>query len=162
MHKLLSDKTYMIRKISRYTIPIMACLIIEYMAFQMKQDNSEVWFYLLNEPEFITPQSVFTAGWTIAFCITGIVMSIMIRQSRQYEIILCCTTITLTLIWFLVFMQLNMETAGLVIALLNNCISAYLTYRIWKKSRIASYLMIVNILWLTFGTYINIGIVLSK
>lgn len=152
----------MIRKISKHTLPILICLIIEFFAFQMKKDNSDVWFYLLKEPSFITPKTIFTIGWTTTFCILGIIISMLSKRGMKHEVRLCCTTIALTLLWFLIFMNLKQETAGLIIALLNDIVASYLIYRTWWNAHTTSCLMIVNMIWLMFGTYINIGIVLSK
>ncbi|OGY18490.1 MAG: hypothetical protein A2900_03485 [Candidatus Chisholmbacteria bacterium RIFCSPLOWO2_01_FULL_50_28] len=120
------------------------------------------WYASLNKPSFNPPAWVFAPVWTILFAMMAIASFLVWKKQKKMKIPLQLYGIQLFLnfLWSFLFFGLRRpDLALLEIALL--WIVIQLTLRaFYAVDKLASYLLVPYILWVSFAAFINFSIVL--
>ncbi|MBI2103676.1 tryptophan-rich sensory protein [Candidatus Woesebacteria bacterium] len=114
------------------------------------------WYAQLTKPSFSPPNWLFGPVWTILYILMGI--SLYLVWKKYLKLFLLHLIINAA--WSVVFFGLHdLGLALLVIGFLW-AIIAYMILKFYKVSKIASYLLIPYILWVSFATILNLSLYL--
>lgn len=121
------------------------------------------WYVTLNKPFFSPPNWVFAPVWTTLYILMGIALYLIWTskiQLRQHVLNLFFIQLGLNVLWSLIFFGWHNPLLALVdiIAL---WIAIVLTIKyFYPVSRLAAYLLIPYLLWVSFASILNLSIIL--
>ena len=123
------------------------------------------WYAMLNKPSFSPPNWIFAPVWTLLYILMGLAVAIVWQKGLQNNqvrtaIVIFLLQLILNMIWPVLFFGLHSPLYGLVDILF---LWAMILVTIAQFSRIsitAAALLIPYILWVTFATGLNLGILL--
>ena len=130
----------------------------------------DTWYQTLEKPALNPPAWVFGPVWTTLFVLMGIALFLIwqnysqmlentsMKYAARWAIILFFVQLILNVCWSVVFfgMQNPGGALGVIIALWLAILATIVAFR--KLSRVAAWLLVPYILWVTFATYLNYSI----
>lgn len=124
--------------------------------------NIPTWYAGLKKPFFNPPNWLFGPVWTLLYILMGISIYLIwttpYRRSKRPAYIWFGVQLVLNALWSLVFFGMHAPEAGGVVILLL-LISIAMTMRtFWPISKMAAYLLIPYILWVSFAILLNSSI----
>lgn len=105
-----------------------------------------------------TPKWLFMVMWTIIYILTGI--STYRIDSKGYSNKIFYISLVLNLLWLPIFFVIRNNAFSFIYTLGFLIYIAYNTYKYYKLDNIAGYLMLPYFLWMIFGTYLTLGILI--
>lgn len=116
------------------------------------------WYALLNKPSFSPPNWVFAPVWTILYTLIGISLYIIWTKSKKGVPTIFWLHLLLNAVWSPIFFGLkNLGLAFFVIVLM--VMSLVIVIKRFKAiDKIAGYLLIPYLLWISFATILNLSI----
>lgn len=121
------------------------------------------WYAALNKPEINPPNWLFGPVWTALYLLMGIAAFLVWKkgfENREVKIALTIFGLQLILnfFWTIIFFGLKNPLAAFIeiivlwIAIMFNIVYFY------KVSKIAAYLLVPYLLWVSFASYLNFSI----
>ncbi len=151
------------KKIVNIGIAVAICLLIGFLSSFATQSSVNDWYTTLNKPSFNPPNTIFAPVWTILYVLMGISAGIV--WSKGFHHVWVKTALyhfgfqlLLNALWSIVFFGLKSPFWALlvILALLTLII---LTMKWFKVvSKLAAYLLIPYLLWVSFATILNYNI----
>ncbi len=159
----MREKKRLLRFIISVSIPLLAGFIGSFFT----TPNIEPWYDLLNKPPLTPPGSLIGIVWTILYILIGIALFMVwekrekrkgLNEDKKKAFWIFGIQITLNSMWSMFFFGLRNSWLGLMIIiplLITIIINIIFFYKIDKK---AAYLMVPYLIWVSFATYLNIGL----
>lgn len=124
--------------------------------------NIPTWYAAIDKPPLLPPNYVFGPVWTMLYIAIGVALYLVwisrSKRSKKYAYIAFAVQLVLNTLWSLVFFGLHMPWGGVIIILLLLTAIAWTMYEFWRHSRWAAYLLVPYILWVSFATYLTVGV----
>jgi tryptophan-rich sensory protein len=122
------------------------------------------WYAGLAKPAFSPPNWLFAPVWIVLFALIGLAIYLILlhkkSQSRDQAITFFVVQLVLNVLWSAIFFGLHLPLLAFVEILLLWIAILYTAISFYKLSRLASYLLIPYILWVTFAAILNFSIAL--
>jgi translocator protein len=142
---------------------VLVCLAVGFAGSFFTNSSIGSWYVTLKKPFFNPPSWIFAPVWTMLYVLMGVSAFIIWRKGLDKErvrhaLFAFIVQLTLNALWSPVFFGMKSTLAGLgVIIFLWMAISTtiFLFYRI---SKLASFLLLPYILWVSFATVLNAAI----
>lgn len=140
---------------------VATCLVIGYFSGIVTQSSITTWYPTIEKPSFNPPNWIFAPVWTALYIMMGIAAGLVwnLIESKREEVrsalIFFAIQLALNSLWsFLFFGLKNPLLAFIEIILL--WLMIYETYNKFNKlNKIAGYLFIPYLLWVSFATILN-------
>ncbi len=116
-------------------------------------------YSLVEKPPFSPPKLAFPIAWSILYLLIGISYYLYRKNNNDKQTIkIYYIGLFFNALWSIIFFVLKLRLTSIfwIIALLLLTIVLFINYK--KQNKISAYLLIPYILWLTYATYINIGV----
>ena len=143
---------------------IVTCLGVGYFSGIVTRSSVTTWFPTLVKPSFNPPDWVFAPVWSFLYIIMGIAAGLVWsridfeREAVRKALLFFVIQLALNAGWSLIFFGLKNPFLALVEIVLLWLI-IYETYTLFVKiDKIAGYLFIPYLLWVSFATVLNAGI----
>lgn len=122
-------------------------------------NSVNTWYVNLNKPFFNPPSWIFAPVWTILYLLMGVSLY-LVWGTKKVNLKWFWIQLALNSLWSIIFFGFkNPMFAFVEIILLWLAIT--LTIRnFWKYNKIASWLLLPYLLWVTFASILNLSIVL--
>ena len=151
-------------KITRILTVVVTCLAIGYFSGIVTRSSIETWYPTLVKPSFNPPNWVFAPVWSMLYIMMGLAAGLVWdriefeKEVVRKALILFAFQLALNALWsYLFFGLMNPMLAGLEVIIL--WLVIYETYIQFSKiNRVAGYLMIPYLLWVSFATVLNASI----
>jgi benzodiazapine receptor len=151
-------------KFTKILIFVATCLAVNYLSGTVTRSSVTTWFPTLIKPSFNPPAWVFAPVWSFLYIIMGVAAGRVWshidfkREEVRNALIFFIIQLTLNAAWSLVFFGLKNPLLALIeIVLL--WLMIYETYiKFAKIDKIAGYLFIPYLLWVSFATVLNASI----
>jgi benzodiazapine receptor len=151
-------------KFTKILIFVATCLAVGYLSGTVTRSSVTTWFPTLIKPSFNPPAWVFAPVWSFLYIIMGVAAGRVWshidfkREEVRNALIFFIIQLTLNAAWSLVFFGLKNPLLALIeIVLL--WLMIYETYiKFAKIDKIAGYLFIPYLLWVSFATVLNASI----
>jgi tryptophan-rich sensory protein len=151
-------------KIYKILVMVATCLVIGYFSGMVTRSAITTWYPTLVKPSFNPPNWIFAPVWTILYIMMGVAAGLVWdRIGQQKEVvkkalIFFAIQLALNALWsFLFFGLKNPMLSGLEIVIL--WLMIYETYsKFIKINKIAGYLLVPYILWVSFAGVLNANI----
>lgn len=116
----------------------------------------------MEKPPLSPPAWVFSVAWTILYLLMGlasyyILISETDNRSKAMSLIIYGLQLIMNFMWSIVFFNMEAYLAAFVWLIIMWIIVIICAFRFFAINRVAAYLMIPYILWLTFAAYLNMG-----
>lgn len=140
---------------------VATCLVIGYFSGIVTQSSITTWYPTIEKPSFNPPNWIFAPVWTALYVMMGIAAGLVWnlieikREEVRSALIFFAIQLALNSLWsFLFFGLKNPLLAFIEIIIL--WLMIYETYNKFNKlNKIAGYLFIPYILWVSFATILN-------
>lgn len=116
-------------------------------------------YSLVEKPPFSPPKLAFPIAWSILYLLISISYYLYRKNNNDKQTIkIYYIGLFFNALWSIIFFVLKLRLTSIfwIIALLLLTIVLFINYK--KQNKISAYLLIPYILWLTYATYINIGV----
>ena len=121
------------------------------------------WYQYLNKPFWTPPDYVFAPVWTVLYLCMGVAAFLVWQQrhpQRVFALKVFFVHLIVNALWSIVFFGLHAPGIGLLIILILWGMIAWLIALFRTQSITAAWLMAPYLLWVTYATTLNLGIIL--
>jgi translocator protein len=159
----------MFDKITKLILSIGVCLAAGFIGSIFTTSAIPAWYATLDKPVFSPPNWIFAPVWTTLYILMGI--SIYLVQSSKLKVqsektkvknavLIFWIQLFLNVVWSIIFFGLQNPTFALFeIIVLWGAIFLTIKY-FYPISKLAAYLLIPYLIWVTFASILNLSIVL--
>ena len=152
------------KEIGKLAIAIMIPLIVGGISALLTKDNM-VMFNQINKPPLSPPSWLFPIAWTILYILMGIASyliykskNIFFYEERDKALILYIVQLVFNFLWSIIFFNLKQYVFAFVWLLFLWLFIVLLIINAKKVNKIAFYLLIPYLIWVTFAGYLNLMI----
>ena len=153
-----------IKKIGGIIVAILIPLLVGGLSTLLTMDGMDN-FKRLNQPFLAPPSYLFPIVWTILYILMGIASYLIYKnknifnyEGKERSLLLYIIQLILNFFWSIIFFNMNKFFFAFIWLVLLWVVVFFLIINAKKVNKIASYLLIPYILWLTFAGYLNIMI----
>jgi benzodiazapine receptor len=114
------------------------------------------WYAGLTKPSFSPPNWVFGPVWTALYILMGISLYLVWKKYLKLFLV----HLTLNALWSIVFFGLHDTGLALLVIGILWTIIVYMIIKFYKVSKLASYLLVPYILWVSFALLLNLSLFL--
>ena len=148
-------------KITRILTVVVTCLVIGYFSGMVTRSAIVTWYPTLVKPSFNPPNWIFAPVWSMLYIMMGVAAGLVWNRIEfekdlvKKALILFAIQLALNALWSYLFFGLkNPMLAGIEIVLL--WLMIFETYsKFVKINKIAGYLFIPYLLWVSFAMVLN-------
>ena len=121
------------------------------------------WYTTLNKPSFNPPNWIFGPVWTTLYILMGISLYLIWQKGLKKEFIknsfiLFIVNLILNSFWSIAFFGLENPGLAFLVIIVLWIVILTLILRFYKINKLASYLLIPYILWVSFASVLNFSI----
>jgi benzodiazapine receptor len=149
----------------KLTISILIPLIVGFTSSLFTMNSIPTWYQTLVKPSLNPPNWIFAPVWTLLYILIGVSLYLVWKKGFKNKkvrigIYLFSVQLILNFLWTFLFFGLrfpsiaSMEIVALWIFILLTIIKFY------KVSKIAAYMLIPYILWVSFASYLSFSVFL--
>jgi tryptophan-rich sensory protein len=149
--------------LSRLLGAILSCELVGILATPFTISAIPTWYASLHKPFFSPPNWIFGPVWTILYALMGVSVYLILMQTgkkirKTQALRLFTIQLLLNFLWSLLFFGLHSPILGLV-DIIAMWIFIVLTIKtFYAISRVAGYLLIPYLLWVSFALLLNASI----
>ncbi len=116
----------------------------------------------LAKPPFAPPKILFPIAWSIIYLLLGISYYVLNKKQdvTSSERKIYYTQLIVNYLWSFIFFVFKLRFLALLWIILLDVLVYYLILIFYNKNKLSSYLNIPYALWITFATYLTLGIFL--
>ena len=114
----------------------------------------------LDKPPLAPPSIVFPIVWTILFILMGISAYLIYNSNSEHKqkaLLIYGIQLLVNFIWPILFFVLNYRLIALFIIIILLILIIIMIIKFYKINKLAAYLQIPYLLWVSFATYLNLG-----
>ena len=140
---------------------ILISLLAGFIGSFFTMDQIGSWYATLNRPSWTPPNSVFGPVWTMLYILMGTAAYLVSRSKRlgkTFVLWLFFAHLAVNTLWSIVFFALHEVLLALFIIALLWVLIVILMRLYWRHSRMATYLMVPYLLWVSYASTLNLGI----
>ena len=152
-------------KIIPLMVSIGVCFLAATVGSVFTTGSIDTWYVTLNKPFFNPPNWIFGPVWTMLYLMMGISLYAFWNKKtnateKRQGISLFFVQLAINVLWSILFFGLKSPIAALV-GIIILWFAIYLTIRNFLKvSKLAGWLLIPYLAWVSFATVLNLSIVL--
>ncbi|QYJ68655.1 TspO/MBR family protein [Flavobacterium litorale] len=151
-------------KILKIVIMVVTCLAVGYLSGEVTRESVTTWYTTIEKPFFNPPNWLFAPVWGMLYVFMGVAAGLVwARIDYQKELVKKGLTffaiqLGLNALWSYLFFGLHNPLLALI-ELVLLWLMIYETYYLFKKvNKIAGYLFIPYLAWVTFAGVLNAAI----
>ncbi len=151
-------------KITRILTVVVTCLVVGYFSGMVTRSAIITWYPTLVKPSFNPPNWIFAPVWSMLYVMMGVAAGLVWnridfdKENVKKALTFFAIQLALNAMWSYLFFGLkNPMLAGVEVVLL--WLMIFETYsKFLKINKIAGYLFIPYLLWVSFASVLNISI----
>lgn len=144
---------------------VITCELVGFLGTPFTISAIPTWYVTLNKPFFAPPNWIFGPVWTVLYCMMGVAFYLIWKlgwQKKKTRVAgrLFLAQLLLNFIWTPIFFGLRAPILALVVIVAMWMLIVMTMKRFYPLSRLAFYLLVPYLLWVSFATLLNAAIVL--
>jgi tryptophan-rich sensory protein len=153
-------------KYIKLLISVIICQLAGVIGSIFTASSVKTWYVMLNKPSFNPPNWLFGPVWISLYFLMGISLFLVwylpsaSPNERSRAIILFGIQLVLNSFWSIAFFGLKSPLLGLIVIVLLWVMILLTILRFFNISKIAGWLLIPYILWVTFASILNFSLFL--
>lgn len=150
-------------KIIKLIVSVAVCELAGVVGALFTTSKIPTWYAALNKPSFNPPNWLFGPVWTLLYLLMGVAAYVIWQQGFDHSSVkralaIFLVQLMLNVLWSFIFFGLESLLGGLVVIILLWG-AIFLTISLFlRQSRMAGWLLIPYIAWVTFATVLNAAI----
>lgn len=151
-------------KYLKIAIFVATCLAVGFLSGQATQSSVNTWFPTLIKPSFNPPPWVFAPVWSLLYVLMGVAAGLVWnridfeREAVRKALIFFAVQLALNALWSILFFGLKNPLLALIEVVLLWLMIYETFYKFSKIDKVAGYLFIPYLLWVSFATVLNASI----
>jgi len=150
--------------LSKLIVSIIGCELVGIAGSVFTVSAIPAWYASLNKPSFAPPNWVFGPAWTLLYFLMGMSFYLIWRQGWKKEKVKTAgkyffVQLGLNFIWSPIFFGLRAPLLGLIVIVAMWALIVMTMKKFYPLSRLAFYLLVPYLLWVSFATILNAAIV---
>ncbi|HAV11346.1 MAG TPA: TspO protein [Candidatus Moranbacteria bacterium] len=126
-------------------------------------DSVSVWYPTLEKPFFSPPNWIFGSVWISLYTLMGISFYIIWqrgieRREVRFAMSLFLFHLALNALWSIFFFGFQSPLLAFVEIVILWAVIVWMIFKFWKISRLAAYLLLPYIVWVSFAAILNFSI----
>jgi translocator protein len=149
------------QRITRISTMVVTCLVIGYFSGLVSEEGIKTWYPDLIKPVYNPPNWIFAPVWSLLYTMMGVAGGLVWnrmefeKEAVRKALLFFAIQLGLNAIWSYLFFGLKNPLIALVEIILL-WLMIYETYLHFKKiDKIAGYLMLPYLAWVTFAVVLN-------
>ncbi len=143
---------------------IIGCELVGILGTPFTASAIPTWYAALNKPVFAPPNWLFGPAWTLLYFLMGVAFYLIWKQGWKTKRTRIARNIFLiqlglNFIWSPIFFGLRAPLLGLIIILALWIMIVVTIKKFYPLSKLAAYLLVPYLIWVSFATLLNAGIV---
>lgn len=142
---------------------VLLCEAVGLIAGWATQTSVFTWYPTLTKPTFTPPNWLFGPVWGVLYALMGIAAFLVWERSTedragQVALVLFGIQLVLNGAWPFAFFGARSPALGLVVIVLLWGVLAWTVERFFRVRRVAGWLLVPYLLWVTYALALNLGI----
>jgi translocator protein len=144
---------------------IMLCLIAGGIGSIFTAPQITGWYMTLNKPFLNPPNWIFAPVWTTLYILMGISLFLVWRKNEKTSkpaIAVFLIQLLINVLWSVIFFNMHLILAAYVWIIIMWVAILVTMLMFYKFSKTATWLLLPYILWVSFASYLNLGVYLAN
>jgi translocator protein len=142
---------------------IMVCEFVGILGSFFTFSQIPNWYQHLNKPFFSPPNFVFAPVWTTLYALMGISIALVLgskilKKDKNYLVAIFSLQLVLNFLWSIIFFGMHQPLVAFIEIIFLWATILLLIIRFYKFSKIASYLLVPYLLWVSFASLLNLAV----
>ncbi len=152
------------KNLPKLIISIVGCELVGFLGTPFTISAIPTWYATLNKPFFSPPNWLFGPVWTLLYFLMGVAFYLIWKQGWKKKKVKTAgmyflAQLGLNFIWSPIFFGLKAPLLGLIIIVAMWALIAMTIKKFYPLSKWAAYLLVPDLLWVSFATILNAAIV---
>ena len=145
-------------RVRRFTLIVAVILAAAIGSMASTSASTDSWYLLLEKSELNPPSYVFGIVWPILYIL--MMVSAFLAHKKIFSIFIIQLFFNAT--WSWLFFRFQMPLIALLDIYLLIAINIYILNLMYKESKLAFFLFIPYVAWISFASYLNLFIVINN
>ena len=153
------------KDLPKLIISVVGCELVGILGTPFAISAIPTWYVTLHRPMFAPPNWVFGPTWTLLYFLMGVAFYLIWKQGFEKKKVKTAglfflAQLGLNLIWSPIFFGLRAPLLGLVVIVAMWTLIVMTMKKFYPLSRLALYLLVPYLLWVSLATTLNASIVI--
>ena len=144
--------------VRRFTLIVAVILAAAIGSMASTSASTDSWYLLLNKSELNPPSYVFGIVWPILYIL--MMVSAFLAHKKVFSIFI--VQLFFNAAWSWLFFRFQMPLIALLDIYLLIAINIYILNLMYKENKLAFFLFIPYVVWISFASYLNLFIVINN
>jgi len=149
----------------KFIVSVIGCELVGILGTPFTLSAIPTWYATLNKPSFAPPNWLFGPAWTILYFLMGVAFYLIwvqdwkkkkVKTAGRYFL----AQLALNFIWSPIFFGLKAPLPGLIVIMAMWGLIVLTMKKFYPLSRLAFFLLVPYLLWVSFATLLNAAIVI--
>ena len=145
-------------RVRRFTLIVAVILAAAIGSMASTSASTDSWYLLLNKSELNPPSYVFGIVWPILYIL--MMASAFLAHKKIFSIFII--QLIFNAAWSWLFFRFQMPLIALLDIYLLIAINIYILNLMYKENKLAFFLFIPYVIWISFASYLNLFIVINN
>ena len=145
-------------RVRRFTLIVAVILAAAVGSMASTSAGTDSWYLLLNKSELNPPSYVFGIVWPILYIL--MMVSAFLAHKNIFSIFII--QLIFNAAWSWLFFRFQMPLIALLDIYLLIAINIYILNLMYKENKLAFFLFIPYVIWISFASYLNLFIVINN
>ena len=145
-------------KVRRFTLIVSVILAAAIGSMASTSAGTDSWYLLLDKSELNPPSYVFGIVWPILYIL--MIVSAFLAHKKIFSIFII--QLFFNAAWSWLFFRFQMPLIALLDIYLLIAINIYILNLMYKENKLAFFLLIPYVVWISFASYLNLFIVINN
>ena len=145
-------------RVRRFTLIVAVILAAAIGSMASTSAGTDSWYLLLNKSELNPPSYVFGIVWPILYIL--MMVSAFLTHKKIFSIFII--QLFFNAAWSWLFFRFQMPLIALLDIYLLIAINIYILNLMYKENKLAFFLFIPYVIWISFASYLNLFIVINN
>ena len=145
-------------RVRRFTLIVAVILAAAIGSMASTSASTDSWYLLLNKSELNPPSYVFGIVWPILYIL--MMVSAFLAHKKVFSIFI--VQLFFNAAWSWLFFRFQMPFIALLDIYLLIAINIYILNLMYKENKLAFFLFIPYVIWISFASYLNLFIVINN
>jgi len=145
-------------RVRRFTLIVAVILAATIGSMASTSAGTDSWYLLLNKSELNPPSYVFGIVWPILYIL--MMVSAFLTHKKIFSIFII--QLFFNAAWSWLFFRFQMPLIALLDIYLLIAINIYILNLMYKENKLAFFLFIPYVVWISFASYLNLFIVINN
>ena len=152
------------KNLPKLIISVIGCELVGFLGTPFTISAIPTWYTTLNKPFFAPPNWIFGPVWTLLYLLMGVAFYLIWKQGWKKKKVKTAelfflAQLTLNFIWSPIFFGLRSPLLGLIVIVVMWVLIVMTMKKFYPLSRLAFYLLVPYLLWVSFATILNAAVV---